>query len=54
MCKADALAKQGTHQWNLLSVYSNYPNFVYLYYVRDLAGVGVTRLCARGSDVGDV
>ena len=51
---ADALAKWGTHQRNILSVYSNCPSFVYLYYVRDLAGLGVNRLCARGSDVGDV
>ena len=51
---ADALAKRGTHQRNLLSVYSNCPSFVYLYHVRDLAGFGMTRLCAQGSDVGDV
>ena len=51
---ADALAKWGTHQRNILSVYSNCPSFVYLYYVRDLAGLGVNRLCARGSDAGDV
>ena len=37
-----------------LSVYSNYPSFVNLYYVRDLAGLRVTRLCAQGSDVGDI
>ena len=43
---ADALAKRGTQQWNLLTIYSNYPNFVYVCYVRDLAGLGVTRLCA--------
>ena len=53
MC-VDTLAKRGTHQRNLLSVYSNYPSFVNLYYVRDLAGLGVTKLCAQGSDVGDV
>ena len=51
---ADTLAKRGTHQQNLLSVYCNYPSFVNLYYVRDLAGLGVTRLCAQGSNVGDV
>ena len=51
---ADTLAKRRTHQRNLLFVYSNYPSFVNLYYVRDLAGLGVTRLCAQGSNVGDV
>ena len=51
---ADALAKRGTHQRNLLTVYSTYPSFVYVCYVRDLAGLDVTRLCAPGSDVGDV
>ena len=51
---ANALAKQGTHQRNLLAVYSTCPSFVYVCYVRDLASLGVTRLCAPGSDVGDV
>ena len=51
---ADALAKQGTRQRNLLSVYSDCPNFVYVSYVRDLAGLGETRLCAQGANVGDV
>ena len=30
---ANALAKQGTHQQNLLSVYNGCPSFVYMYYV---------------------
>ena len=51
---ADALAKRGTHQQNILIVYSTYPSFVYVCYVRDLAGLGMTRLCAMGFDVGDV
>ena len=51
---ADALAKQGTRQRNLLSVYSDCPSFVYVSYVRDLAGLGETRLCAQGANVGDV
>ena len=51
---ADALTKRGTHQQNLLTVYSTCPSFVYVKYVRDLAGLRVTRLCAPGSDVGDV
>ena len=50
----DTLAKRRTHQRNLLTVYSTCPSFVYVCYVRDLAGLGVTRLCAPGSDVGDV
>ena len=51
---ADALTKRGTHQQNLLTVYSNCPSFVYVYYIRDLAGLGVNRLCAQGSVVGVV
>ena len=51
---ADALAKRGTHRRNLLTVYSTCPSFVYVNYGRDLAGLGMTRLCAPGSDVGDV
>ena len=50
----DALAKRGTHQQNLLTVYSTCPSFVYVNYGRDLAGLGVTRLCALSLDVGDV
>ena len=42
----DALAKRGTHQQHFLSVYSSCPNFVYECYVRDLAGLRATRLCA--------
>lgn len=45
--------EQGTHQQNLLFVYGNCPNFVYLYYVWDLFDLGVTRLCTRGSAVGE-
>ena len=30
---ANALAKRGTHQQNLLSVYNGCPSFVYMYYV---------------------
>ena len=51
---ANALAKRGTHQLYLLTVYSTCPNFAYVCYVRDLAGLGMTRLCALGLDVGDV
>ena len=51
---ADALAKQGAHQQHLLSVYSTYPSFVYLCYVRDLADLGVNILCVRRLNVGDV
>ena len=42
----DALAKRGTHQHHLLSVYSSCTSFVYVCYVRDLASLGATRLCA--------
>ena len=51
---ADDLAKWGTRQRNLVSVYSDYLSFVDVSYVRDLAGLGETRLCAQGANVGDV
>ena len=50
----DALVEWRTHQQKLLSVYGNCPSFVYLYYVRDLIGLRVNRLCARVSDVVEV
>jgi len=53
MC-ADALAKWGTHQQDLLFVYNGCPSFVYMYYVKDLAGLGSTQLCAQGPAVGAV
>ena len=43
---ADALAKRGTHQQELLSVYNGCPSFVYMYYVKDLANLGSTHLYA--------
>ena len=43
---ANALAKQGTHQQQLLSIYTTCPSFVYSCLVRDLAGLGSSRLCA--------
>lgn len=43
----DALAKRGAYQ-HLLSVYSTCHSFVYLCYVRNLASLGINRLCARG------
>ena len=43
----DALAKRGTHQHHVLSVYSSCPSFVYVCYVRDMAGLGTTRLCPQ-------
>jgi len=42
----DALAKQGAHQQNLLSVYSTCPSFEYVCYVRDLAGLRTNKLYA--------
>ena len=50
----DALTKRGAYQQQLLSVYNICLNFVYLCYARDLASLGVNRLCARRSSVGDV
>ena len=52
-CAGD-LAKQGTRQQNLVSVYSNRANFVDVSYVRDLTGLRETRLCVPGSNVGVV
>ena len=51
---ADALAKHGTHHRNLMIVYSECPTFVYVSYVRDLTGLGETRLCAPSTVVGVV
>ena len=47
---ANKLAKRGTRQWNLMCVYSTCPNFVDVSYVRDLTGLGETRLCIPGAD----
>ena len=43
----NTLAKRGTQQRNLLFVYIGCPSFVYMYYVKDLAGLGSIRLCAH-------
>ena len=51
---ADDLAKRGTRQRNLVSVYSDCPNFVDVLYVRDLTGLRETRLCVPGASVGVV
>ena len=51
---ADMLAKRGTHQQHILSVYESCPIFVYVCYVRDLTGLGATRLCARRPNIVDV
>ena len=46
---ADELAKQGTHQRNLVSVYDHSPSFVDVPYIRDLAALGEIRLCNPGT-----
>ena len=51
---ADDLAKRGTRQRNLLSMYSACPSFVDASYIRDLAGLGETRLCVPGAAAGVV
>ena len=43
---ADALAKRGAHQHHVLTVYSSCPSFVYVCFVRDMAGLGSNRICA--------
>ena len=42
----DALVKLGAHQQHLLSIYTTCPNFVYYCLVRDLVGLGSSRLYA--------
>ena len=51
---ADALAKRGTHQQHVLSMYHSCPSFVYMCCVRDLVGLEAPRLCARRLNVVDV
>jgi len=51
---ADALAKWGTHHQNLMTVYGECPTFVNVSYVRDLTGLGESRLCAPDTVVGVV
>ena len=46
---ADILAKRGTRQQPLMCVYSSYPTFVTVTYIRDLIGHGETRLCTPGT-----
>ena len=46
---ADALAKRGTRQRNLMTIYSECPNFANVSYVRDLSGLGEPWLCAPGA-----
>ena len=50
----DALAKWGAHQHHVLSVYSSCPSFVYVCFVRDMAGLGSNRICAQQPTVDDV
>ena len=45
----DELAKRGTRQRNLVSVYNHCPSFVDVPYIRDLIGLGETRLCNPGA-----
>ena len=51
---ANTLAKRGAHQQHLLTMYSSCPTFVSVSYMRDLAGLGTSRLCARRPNVVDV
>ena len=46
---ANLLAKRGTRQQPLVCVYSSYPTFVIVAYIRDLTGLGETRLCTPGA-----
>ena len=46
---ADALAKRGTRQRTLETVYEHCPNFVDVPYIRDLTALGETKLCNLGA-----
>ena len=48
--RADELAKRGTRQQNFMFMYSTCPNFVDVSYVRDLIGLGESRLCIPSTD----
>ena len=41
----DALAKWGNHQQQLLTNYDICSNFVYHYFIRDMAGLLISRVC---------
>jgi len=41
----DALAKRGNYQQQLLTIYDTCPNFVCHCFVRDMAGLGISRIC---------
>ena len=47
----DDLAKRGTCQRNLMTMYSECPTSVNVSYVRDLSGLGEPRLCVPGTGV---
>ena len=46
---ADALAKRGTSQRTVETIYEHCPTFVDVLYIRDLAALGETRLCIPGA-----
>ena len=48
---ADDLAKRGTYQQNLMTMYGECPTFVNVSYVRDLFGLGEPWLCAPSTGV---
>ena len=48
---ADALAKRGKHQHEVLTIYQTCPSFLYSGYVRDMIGLGSNRLRARWADI---
>ena len=45
---ADALAKRGTSQRTIETIYEHCPTFVDVLYIRDLVALGETRLCIPG------
>ena len=51
---ADVLAKRGARQHHVLSVYNSCPSFIYVCFVRDIAGLGSNRICTHRPTVGGV
>ena len=48
---ADVLAKQGNHQQQLLEIYNTCPNLVYQCFVRDMVGLGSSKICPLRLDM---
>ena len=47
----DVLAKRGNHQQQLLKIYDTCPNLVYQCFVRNMVGLGNSRICPLRPDM---